>query len=111
MARSGRLIELQPDLAIRRLGSWSFVGDVKYKVLPTTKTKNSGANRNDVYQMLAYLTATELSNGVLIYAGVEANDEVISIASSGQKIYIISLNLSADDARSVLIEKIASRPG
>lgn len=107
----GGLVELQPDLAVRRLGSWSFVGDVKYKVLPTAATKNSSANRNDVYQMLAYLTATELTNGVLIYAGVEANDEVISVGSSGQKIHIISLDLSADDARSVLIEKVASRPG
>lgn len=103
-----RRVELQPDLAVRRFERWSFVGDVKYKVLPTN-TKNSGANRNDIYQMLAYLTATNLTDGVLVYAGIEANDEVITVGSSQQKIRVISLDLTADNARSVLIEKVAQQ--
>lgn len=103
-----RRVELQPDLAVRHLGRWSFVGDVKYKVLPTTNTRNAGADRNDIYQMLAYLTATDLTDSVLVYAGVEGNDEVITVGSSGQKIRIISLDLSAPNASSVLIEKVSS---
>ena len=101
-----RLVELQPDLAVRRFGTWSFVGDVKYKILPTTTARNSGANRNDIYQMLAYLTATGLQEGVLVYAGARANDEVITIGSSEQKIRIISLDLTASDVRTALLNKV-----
>ena len=103
-----RRVELQPDLAVRRQGVWSFVGDVKYKVLPTS-TRNSAANRNDIYLMLAYLTATNLNEGVLLYAGVEANDEVLTVGPPAQKIHVVSLDLSADDARLGLIEKVCTR--
>jgi 5-methylcytosine-specific restriction enzyme subunit McrC len=102
-----RRVELQPDLAVRNLGRWSFVGDVKYKILPTT-ARNTGANRNDIYQMLAYLTATGLTDGVLIYAGTEGSDEVITVGPTQQKIRIISLDLSAKDSRSLLIDKLDS---
>lgn len=102
-----RRVELQPDLAVRNLDRWSFVGDVKYKILPTT-TRNTGANRNDIYQMLAYLTATGLTDGVLIYAGTAGNDEVITVGPTQQKIRVISLDLSAKDSRSLLIEKLHS---
>src|SRR5690625_1516320 len=57
-----RRVELIPDLAVRSQGEWCFVGDVKYKAL-----RSDGARQDDVYQMLAYLTATGLSDGTLIY--------------------------------------------
>lgn len=55
--------------------------------------------------MLAYLTATGLTNGVLIYAGIEANDEVITIGTTEQKIRILTVDLSASKARQMLVEK------
>lgn len=103
-----RQVELQPDLAIRRNGAWDFVGDVKYKVLPVTPTRKSEANRNDIYQMLAYLTATGLTEGVLIYAGIGVRDETITVRQLGASIHVVSLDLISEHAKNTLIEK-ASR--
>ncbi|WP_022870175.1 McrC family protein [Yaniella halotolerans] len=100
-----RRVQLQPDLAVQRAGIWTFVGDVKYKVLPQHSMRNAGADRNDIYQMLAYLTATGLQEGFLIYAGIGAQDETITIQQLGATIHIVSLDLSAEEARSILIEK------
>lgn len=84
---------------------------MKYKILPQSLGHRSGANRNDIYQMLAYLTATDLSEGVLIYAGAEAVDETITVRQAGTKIHIVSLDLSADHARALLAEKMQRLPG
>lgn len=102
-----RQVELQPDLAIRRNGTWAFVGDVKYKVLPVSPTRKSGANRNDIYQMLAYLTATGLTEGVLIYAGIGARDETITVRQLGATIHVVSLDLISEHAKNMLIEKVS----
>ena len=101
-----RRVELQPDLALRRDGAWSFVGDVKYKVLRSGPRSNAGADRNDIYQMLAYLTATDLSSGALIYAGIEGHDQKITVRDSGKIIQIVSVDLTAKDARSIFIRSV-----
>ena len=44
-----------------------FVGDVKYKRL-----RAPGLQHGDLHQLLAYLTATDLPEGFLIYAAGEA---------------------------------------
>tara|TARA_R110000782_G_scaffold30348_7_gene75538 strand:+ start:5952 stop:7196 length:1245 start_codon:yes stop_codon:yes gene_type:complete len=56
-------IPLKPDLCLIANGAISWVGDAKYKRLSPAGYQNA-----DVYQMLAYLTATGLSSGTLIYA-------------------------------------------
>lgn len=99
-------VELQPDLAIRRDGRWSFVGDVKYKILPAASRNNAAADRNDIYQLLAYLTATGLSEGVLIYAGVGHPGETLTVQQAGAKMHIISLDLTAKDPRKALIDEL-----
>ena len=59
----GDRVRIRPDLLFRRRGEPVFVGDLKYKRvgekwdLPTS----------DQYQMLAYTTALDLPDGVLIY--------------------------------------------
>ena len=59
----GDQVRIRPDLVFRRRGEPVFVGDLKYKRvdekwdLPTS----------DHYQMLAYTTALDLPEGVLIY--------------------------------------------
>lgn len=101
-------VELQPDLAIRRDGIWTFVGDVKYKVLHPGSRSNPGADRNDVYQMLAYLTATGLIDGTLIYAGVAGQDESVTVQGAKTNIHLVFLDLSAEDSRGNLIKKLSS---
>lgn len=89
-----RRIELKPDLGVRVDKSWVFVGDVKYKSL-----EHKGARREDIYQSLAYLSATGLREATLIYAGVDALDTSYTIAHDGSMIHVVALDLAAPNAR------------
>lgn len=97
----GRTVELIPDLGVCAAGDWSFVGDVKYKVLDDRQ-----ARRDDVYQMLAYLTATGLKQGTLIYVGTAADDQTIRITTIGSRINVVSIDLSRPDPTSQLVHKL-----
>src|SRR5690625_732557 len=88
-----RHVELIPDLAVRSQGEWRFVGDVVYKAL-----RSDGARQDDGYQMLAYSTATGLSDGTLIYVGIHAPDEAVYLPQDGQRIRVASINLDSDSA-------------
>jgi 5-methylcytosine-specific restriction enzyme subunit McrC len=58
----GQRIKLKPDLSLWRDGECTFIGDVKYK-------RDSGSGTNpDLYQLLAYASATNLADATLIYA-------------------------------------------
>ena len=59
-----RRVRLEPDMSWWEGSFCTFVGDVKYKRL--TGNKNA-----DLYQMLAYLAATDLQSGLLVYAAGE----------------------------------------
>jgi len=72
--RAGRIV-LIPDLLFTRHGEKVVVGDIKYKL-----TEGAQARREDYYQLLAYTTAYELPEGVLIYCRAP-DDEVVSSAS------------------------------
>lgn len=82
-------VQLIPDLALRTEGTWKFVGDVKYKNLDS-----SGALHEDIYQLLAYLTATGLTEGTLIYAGVNSRDHSLLIEQTKQRLHIVSIDLN-----------------
>ncbi|MEU5931132.1 hypothetical protein [Micromonospora sp. NPDC047187] len=57
-----RRVRVKPDLSYWPSGKCSFVGDVKYK-------RNTGSGHSDdLYQLLAYATATGLPEATLIYA-------------------------------------------
>lgn len=90
-------VELIPDLAVRSAGEWQFVGDVKYKAL-----RSDGAHRDDVYQMLAYLTGTGLQEGVLIYVGIDGPNETLVLPQNRQRIQVVSINLDSDSASRTL---------
>ncbi|MXZ53355.1 MAG: hypothetical protein F4Z34_09240 [Acidimicrobiaceae bacterium] len=63
-----RTIAIRPDLVFRTAGAPSFVADIKYKL-----TDHAAAGRHpDYYQLLAYTTALNLPEGVLIYC-LDAN--------------------------------------
>lgn len=44
--------------------------------------------------MVAHLTATDLTDGVLVYAGTEANDEGVTVVSPKEKIHVVSLTFT-----------------
>jgi 5-methylcytosine-specific restriction endonuclease McrBC regulatory subunit McrC len=54
--------ELEPDLLWAPDGELRFVGDAKYKRIVADNMPNA-----DLYQMLAYIVAADLRNGLLIY--------------------------------------------
>ena len=63
-----RYITIKPDLLFSANSTPRFVADIKYKL-----TDDTAAGRNaDYYQLLAYTTALDLPEGVLIYC-LDAN--------------------------------------
>jgi len=60
-------VRLHPDLAWWDGAQYTFVADAKYK-----RTEPGSAPNADLYQLLAYATALDLSGGLLIYAEGES---------------------------------------
>ena len=65
-----------------------FVGDCKYK-----KTDGTIPNA-DVYQMLAYLTALQLTDGLLVYAAGEDVPHSITIPFADKRVLIQTIDVS-----------------
>ena len=66
-------VAIRPDLVFRLGGATRFVADVKYKL-----TDDAAAGRHpDYYQLLAYTTALDLPEGVLIYC-LDANRDALA---------------------------------
>ena len=81
-------VALEPDLSWWDGGRCVFVGDCKYK-----KTTGSVPNA-DVYQMLAYLTALRLTDGLLIYAAGEDVTRSFTIPAAGKRLLIRTVDVS-----------------
>lgn len=94
-------IDVQPDL------SWwpsnpgrgeprpIFVGDAKYKKLEGSEGRDKpDFIHSDIYQMLAYCTAADLSYGLLVYAAGEGKRNRYEIKHAGKTIEVESLDLS-----------------
>lgn len=81
-------VVLKPDLAVRRAGRWCFVGDVKYK---RDRGEGQGA---DLYQLLAYATATDLPDATLIYADGPTGPRHHVVRFAGTRLHLRHLNLS-----------------
>ena len=56
-------LKIRPDLVFSSQGSPSFVADIKYKLTG----EDASGRHPDYYQLLAYTTALDLPEGVLIY--------------------------------------------
>ena len=63
-----RTLTIKPDLLFRSGGFPRFVADIKYKLTDEA----AGGRHADYYQLLAYTTALDLPEGVLIYC-LDAN--------------------------------------
>ena len=84
----GPRIRMEPDLSWWDGTTPIFVGDAKYKDL-----KPRGFEHADIYQMLAYSTATGLPSGLLVYAAGEGEPGVYRIRNSDKTIEVAWLNL------------------
>lgn len=88
LAESGQ-VPLAPDLGVRIGGQWRFVGDVKYK-------RDTGPGHEaDLYQLLAYATATGLSEATLIYAQGPHASTTHEVRHVKKRLHLRHLDLSA----------------
>jgi len=84
-----QLVRLLPDLSWWDGATCRFVGDVKYK-----RTTIEGVLHPDLYQLLAYLVATNLPAGLLVYAAGEGEPAAHQVVSVGRTLEVVSLDLS-----------------
>jgi 5-methylcytosine-specific restriction enzyme subunit McrC len=81
-------VRLEPDLSWWVHDRCVFVGDCKYK-------RTVGAIPNaDVYQLLAYLTALDLSEGLLVYAAGQNVPHDVLIRHAGRRIHVRTVNVA-----------------
>jgi 5-methylcytosine-specific restriction enzyme subunit McrC len=106
-----RRVPIRPDLLFRRDGSVVYVADLKYKVT----TSGLGLNA-DYYQLLAYTTALDLPEGLLIYAQVDgtAPDREVVVRFAGTALRTTAVHLAGsprqiDEAMASLAAQIAER--
>ena len=93
----GKQVGMRPDLVFRRPGSGLtvYVGDIKYKL-----TKEAQGYNADYYQLLAYTTALDLPEGVLIYCrapdGRPAGE--VTVRHAGKKLFVRAVDLTGSPA-------------
>lgn len=94
----GRQVSMQPDLVFRQPGGGAscYVGDVKYKL-----TADARGQSGDYYQLLAYTTAIDLPEGVLIYCRRRGDAErsTVTVRNTGKKLGLRSLDLTGSPER------------
>lgn len=90
-------VRIRPDLRFRhpRSGSVTYVGDVKYKL-----TTDAVAKSADYYQLLAYTTALDLPEGVLIYCHADGGTPAgeITVRHAGKRLHVRAVNLSGSSS-------------
>jgi 5-methylcytosine-specific restriction enzyme subunit McrC len=84
-------IALEPDLTWWSARGCRFVGDVKYKAVNV-----AGVKHPDLYQLLAYTTASGLPSGLLVYAAGEGKPATHDITLAGKLLHVRSLGLGGD---------------
>lgn len=87
MLDTGNQIGLEPDLSWWDDGQCRFIGDVKYKQLDEESFKQP-----DMYQMLAYMTATGLRESMLLYAGTKCTMSSFTFRHTGASVQVRKLN-------------------
>ena len=86
-------VRMYPDLSWWEGGRCVFVGDAKYKKTVSQRVPNA-----DLYQLLAYTTALDLRNGLLIYAKGEDDPASHTVAHAGKRLEVAALDLEGDFA-------------
>jgi 5-methylcytosine-specific restriction enzyme subunit McrC len=87
-----RRVRLEPDLSYWPARRCTFVGDVKYK-------RDSGSGHNaDLYQLLAYATATGLPEATLMYALGASPPRTHTVVGGGIRLHVEHLDLTLPPA-------------
>lgn len=81
-------VGLEPDISWWDGKTCTFVGDVKYKRIIA-----EGVKHPDIYQLLAYTVAANLSGGMLIYAAGEAEAVVHKVRHLNKELEVRTLDL------------------
>lgn len=98
-------IKLKPDLSWWVDGTCVFVGDCKYK-----RAVVEGVPKADLYQLLAYTTALDLDDGLLVYAAGEYPAGVHTVKHAGKRLHVVTLDLAGDPPAVLAeIEALASQ--
>jgi 5-methylcytosine-specific restriction enzyme subunit McrC len=98
-------IKLEPDLSWWVGNSCVFVGDAKYKRISV-----KGINHPDLYQLLAYTIALNLSTGLLIYATGEAEQIEHVVVHPRKHLEVMTVDLSGTPSRILTnVARIAAR--
>ena len=84
---------LAPGLTWWRGRQCVFVGDAKYKQADSG-SQMTGSQHADIYRMLAFCTAADLSSGLLVYADREVDEALHRIRHSSKTIEVASLDLT-----------------
>lgn len=82
-------VRLRPDLSWWQRDRCLFVADVKYKRLSA-----KGYEHADLYQLLAYLTALGLPEGMLIYPISEAAPATFPVPMGGKRLRVYALPIA-----------------
>lgn len=82
-------VALQPDLSWWVAGRCVFVGDAKYKAIA-----HNAAPPGDLYQMLAYLVATGLQRGLLVYGSIRGGSFCHRIQQGDRELWLEQIDLS-----------------
>ncbi len=100
----GGKIKLRPDLTWWHGGKCLFVGDAKYKVA------DGRIHHDDLYQLLAYVTALDLPGGLLIYAQGETDTATYDVRDSDKRLEVAALDLRGSlDAVLARVDGLADR--
>lgn len=98
--RAGR-VRLDPDLSWWHRGRCRFVGDVKYKRLSV-----SGIKHPDLYQLLAYVVATDLPGGLLVYPVAEKQHEAThGVTHLDRTLHVATIDLTGNP--SAILDRVA----
>jgi len=96
-------VSLEPDLSWWSTKACRFIGDVKYKAVNV-----AGVKHPDLYQLLAYVTASGLPSGLLVYAAGEGKPATHDITLAGKLLHVRSLELG-EHQQHRCIEEAATR--
>ena len=84
-------VPIRPDLVFRKQGHEVYVADIKYKL-----TDDARARTSDYFQLLAYTTALDLPEGVLIYCLDDGGvpERTITVRHAGKLLHTLAIDLS-----------------
>ena len=102
----GGKVQMRPDLVFRQRGADVYVADIKYKL-----TSDARARTNDYYQLLAYTTALDLPEGVLIYCLADGGrpEGMVTVRHADKLLHTLAIDLTGPpDSVDRAIEEAAS---